>query len=619
MSEDPCAEAVAVLRGLFAARRFDALALAIEALRARDPDHPDVALATAALLAHQGRPVEAAAARLCGYDRALARTGDPEARRLLEAALAAARAGADSYQMLQTAAARTRHPGLLDAFVAAALEQGQFAEAADALARLEYLTERRDADAHDTLALGRRVAAHCADDQAAADGLPGLLHEWAARRAMAGRLPLHHSGLTAALIGGATRAGAPATGLAEMLVVGLRALDCLGDAAVSHAARLLLTLGQDAGAEAFLDATAHHRTRASSLAILDHAIGAAIARGAPAALERYGRRLDAETGCPSAGLVRITGRLGVEARHHPAWAEWLRGLTRSYPAAPTAAAAARQRSFPALVTAPLSDERIDVFLKCVRRPFDIRPFLAFWLDCFDDPTRYRIRLLDDSGLDLTALTDRYTIHSQASLRAGMNEARALFDASGRPLNLLGWESVANLTPFAQTGTRWFWNIDADDIRPLLAAGAAPRTLRPQLRAVEAFARERNLMAISYDLWASVHYLIEHGYHWTFGIALCRSDPPLLGAMLASLAGCDVPQFKINLDHLLSRLADGSLAGGRYANYFSSFAFDRLWVHQKDLEGIDIFHGVENMRKLIKVSADNAIPMQDRLHTKTLLV
>ncbi|MGU3537393.1 hypothetical protein [Methylobacterium sp. A54F] len=606
---DATERAVKHLRAQFAVGDRAALISGIEALRALEPDHPDVHLATASLLEMQGLMVEAVAARIRGYARAVSLTGDPTARALLNGVLARALNAPDGYEMLRPAALESNEPAILEAFVTVACNHGHFDAAACALRKLQSRNGGAYRDAADAISLGQGITALLTFKPDSVIVHPPAEVDWE---------PPHHSAVAQAVIGAAARRGRLTAAFAQPLAASLAVTGVLNAASVLNALRLLLVLGGDACCEAFLKLMLDRLSAGQTSEFLDHAIVSATNRSAVEAALRYGRLLDQVTACPVASLYRLSSRLGVRAHRQPAWSAVLNELQEAQRNA-REIELAPLHLFPASDPAYRSDERIDVFLKCVKRPFDIHPFVSFWMACFNDPARYRIRLLDDSGLDLAGHYDRYPIAESRSLRDGPNEARVLFKDGRRPLNLLGWESIANLTPFELTGSRWFWNIDADDIRPLLDPRTTLDQVRAKLRAVEDFAADADLMAISYDLWASAHYLFDHGYHWTFGICLCRSNPQRLGRMLASMAGCDLPAFRINLDHLFSRLSDGSLAAGRYSSDFASFIFDGPPVLQKDVNGSEVYHYYAHLKKRLAFDVGSSVYVQNHLHPKTLVV
>lgn len=515
----------------------------------------------------------------------------------------------DGHTFLKPLALMSSDISVLETFLTVACNCGQFEDAASTIRRLKQLTARNYLDAEKTVEIGQKVQ--------------NLLHSEASmlelHKSYFNELgDWHHSVVTQAVIGAAEYCGRLDSSFAQPLAEALEACGVYLDAAVLGALRHLLMLGRDACAMDFLDLTMDQLSPASTTTILDYAIASAVHRDAMEAALLYAQRFEQVTACATAGFCRISSHVGIRARNRPGWAEYL-GALRPKQAETDSALAPLGRPFPSEGPAYRSDGRIDVFLKCVKRPFDIHPFISFWMECFNDPDRYRIVILDDTGLNLAEHYSQYSIGASCSIREGMNEALAFFSQSRRPLNLLGWESVANLTPFAQTESQWFWNIDADDIRPILNDKVNMDDVRSKLRDIENFAEDSDLMAISYDLWASAHYLFDHGYHWTFGICLCRSAPHLLGRMFGSLAGCDVPTFRINLDHLFSRLSDGRLGGSEYSCYFASFIFDKITVLQKDPQGNEFYHMHQSMKKRLGYDSDMRRYVQDRLHFKTVVV
>ncbi|WP_342152831.1 hypothetical protein [Methylorubrum sp. SB2] len=515
----------------------------------------------------------------------------------------------DGHALLRPLALISSDLSVLETFLTVSCNQGQFEDASLTLQRLKKITNLSYIDAEKTVKIGRKVLKLLQLDPNKLSLQSVDLYE---------RGVWHHSVVTQAVIGAAEHCGRLDSSFAKPLADALEADGFYLDAAVLGALRHLLVLGRDACAIAFLDLTVERLSITSKAAILDYAIASAVHRDAMEAALHYARRFEQVTACTTAGFRRITSHVGIRARNRPGWAESLRAL-RPEQAVTDSVVAPSVRPFPSEEPVYRSDGRIDVFLKCVKRPFDIHPFVSFWMECFNDPDRYRIVVLDDTGLNLKDHYSQYSPSASHSIRDGFNEAHTLFLQSRRPLNLLGWESIANLTPFAQTKSRWFWNIDADDIRPLLSENVNMGHIRSKLQDIENFAEDSGLMAISYDLWASVHYLFDHGYHWTFGICLCRSEPYLLGRMFAAMAGCDIPSFRINLDHLLSRLSDGRLGDHEFSRYFASFIFDRVMVLQKDPQGNEIYHMHQSMKKRIGYDPDMRRYVQDRLHPKTVVI
>jgi hypothetical protein len=603
--------AVAKLRGAFSGREASAIEAALAALEQLEPNHPEVHLARAYLLENQGRRVEAGAARIRGYERALDTRGDPTARRLLDGMLKTALAERRGLAMVRPTAQLSSNAAVLETFVRLACNEGHFEEAEGALERLAPLKR----DLVEAVALGRRFDTLVAFAQDGAVTFDSTLVEQEA---------VHHSLVTQALIGAAVRRSRLTDAFGRSLHQALRMLGLWSDAAARGSMRHLTTLGHDACAEAFFDSAGPSLSRLAAIEILDEALISCLRRGAFAAFSRYAERLDKVSGCRLAGLTRLASQVGVKAGRSPPWAALLDRLYED--------AAARAETVEASVRGiprksghtiqPLAaptEGRIDVFLKCVRRPFDIRPFVTFWLECFADTSRYRVRLLDDSGLDLKGAYAQYPIHDSRSLREGPTPALDLIRNGRTPLDMLGWESVANLTPFFETSSKWFWNIDADDIRPLLTPGMSVETVRRRIKLVETHALRSNLLALSYDLWASAHYLLDHGYHWTFGLCLCRSAPSLLDAIISSMGNVDIPSFKINIDHLLSRASDGYVGNREFTDLFSSFVFDGVSILQLDVNGREIYHSCSGLMKTVSYQRGSNMGFTSRLNEKTVVI
>ncbi|MBP2297606.1 hypothetical protein [Azospirillum picis] len=625
-AEDPSAALRAALGRLRQAtqeRRPDELGEAVEAVRRLDPDHPHMHLAHGLLLRSLGRPHDAVAPTIRGYERLINLRGDPAAANRLDALLQAMRQDGNGHVMMRPAALVSKNAAVLRLFVQLACDGGHFQDADEAARRLRELTGQAWRDAEDAIAIGMGVTTVFTPPPDVAVTLPAGLEPGT----------LHHSLVVPGLIVQAARTiGLDAS--AGPLLAALDAFGIFSDASAHDCLNQLLRHGADACALRFYDAAEPRLSLQKRVEMLDDAIGSAILRGKPAAFNGYQQRFAKATGCRTGGLTRLASHVGVNSRKAPGWSPILDEFYRIAATQAAAQATSRSRTASGAGAPPFrirqlaearpvqpqsADGKIDVFLKCVKRPFDIQPFVSFWMECFGRSDRYRIRLLDDTGLDLKQAFPQHAIHDSRSLRAGRNLAQEMIGEARRPLNMLGWESIANLTPFMLSDSEWFWNIDADDIAPMLDLQSGPDLVRSKLEEVEVFSRRSGVMAMSYDLWASVHYLLNHSYHWTFGISLCRKDPPLLDRLLTSFAGVDLPIFRINIDHLFSRLSDGSLAQGAYADLFASFVFNGVRVLQLDPQGNRIHHGGGGLSKRLSFHEDDRLYVQQRLHGKTLIV
>lgn len=602
--------------------RPDELGDAVEAVRRLDPDHPRMHLAHGLLLKSLGRPQDAVAPLIRGYEGLAASHGDSDAAGRLELLLQALQKDGGGYAMMKPAAVVSRNASVLKLFIQFACNDGHFREADEAARRLREVTGQAWRDAEDVIAVGLSFTALFTPPfTGGAVTLPAGLEPGT----------LHHSLVVPGLIAQAVRSFGLEEGFAEPLMKALDAFGIFSEASARDCLSQLLRHGADACALRFYDLAEPRLSRQARIAMLDEAIGSSIVRGKPAMFNGCQQRFVRATGCRTAGLTRLASYVGTASQKAPGWSAILDEFYRIAAAeagalsAPPAGAGAQELPFrirQLQEARPLrsgADGRIDVFLKCVKRPFDIQPFLSFWMDCFGRSDRYRIRLLDDTGLDLKSAFPQYAIHDSQSLRAGRNLAQEMIGEARRPLNMLGWESIANLTPFMLAESDWFWNIDADDIAPMLDLQSGPDLIRRKLEEVETFSRRSGVMAMSYDLWASAHYLLDHGYHWTFGISLCRKDLRLLDRLLSSFAGIDLPTFKINIDHLFSRLSDGFLAQGAYDGLFASFVFDGIRVLQLDPKGTHIHHGSGGLTKRLSFHEDDRIYIQQHLHGKTVIV